>query len=206
MRGRDGQRKAEKGSARKGRAAQGREGKRSVARSIAALMRWIPHGRERRGAYWAPPLLTVKEPTTAAPTLCCHQSGLQSRCPPASLPTPRGEPPAPGRGAQGTQGKGAPGRPEWVQAPASEQVWGCASLPLTAVCTPCAPGSPGALGVCPAEAPSRVRRGRKRLAASARQPKLSNPIKPTRSLTSMHGQLAYSKRGAPAPKKTKLAL
>ena len=61
MQGRDGQRKAEKGSARKSRAAQGREGKRSVARSIAALMRWIPHGRERRGAHWAPPLLTVKK-------------------------------------------------------------------------------------------------------------------------------------------------
>ena len=39
MRGRDGQRKADTGSARKGRAAQGREGKRSVARSIAVLMR-----------------------------------------------------------------------------------------------------------------------------------------------------------------------
>ena len=135
MRGRDGQRKAGTGSARKGRAAHGREGKRRFARSAAALMRWIPHGRERRCAHWAPLPLTVKKPTTAAPTLCCHQSGLQSRCPPASLPTPRGQPPAPGRGAQGTEGKGAPGRPEWVQAPASEQVWGCASLPLTAVCT-----------------------------------------------------------------------
>ena len=91
----------------------------------------------------------------------------------------------------------------WVslEGPAGgKRVWGCASLPLTAVRArlPCA------LGVCLAEAPSRFRRGRERLAAPVLKLKRSNRTKQTPLSPLMHEQLVYSKRGTPAPKKTKV--
>ena len=106
---------------------------------------------ERRVAHRAPQPFTTKTPNAAAPTVCVHSLGLQACCPPASLPSPRGEPPRPAGVRKGLRVK-ALGVTREVRRTTSRS--GGAHRSRS---PPCAPGSPGALGVCPAEAPSRFR-------------------------------------------------